>query len=109
LENEGMVKIISEVTENSSGIKYEIPLIETFPHFFDWDQAFKKPIWIADDKYGFSLIDSQLLIFADINSRQCKTIISDINWTKEVIEGHLRMLTFRKMSNSKEFAEWANR
>jgi hypothetical protein len=108
-EEEGKIPIIAEFFDNKSNSRFEISIVDTFLHFLDWDKVFSKPVWLDNEKFGFNLINSQLLMFANSQSGKTETVISEKSWSREEIEGHLRMITFRKLSSNKERVEWANR
>ncbi len=107
LEETGKVPIIAEFFDNKSSLQFEVHIIDTFLHFVDWDRTFSKPDWMDNEKFGFNLINSQLLIFANSQSMRSETVISEKNWSREEIEGKLKMLTFKKFSSNKEFVKWA--
>jgi len=100
------VEIMSEFFDKESNLKDEIKIIDTFLQEVDWFKMFNKPVWIDNEKFGFSLINSQLLIFANTKSRQSETIISENEWTKEEVEGFLRRLSYRQFNNNKELIDW---
>jgi hypothetical protein len=108
LEEDRKVKIIAEYFDNSSNLLFEIHIIDVFPHRVDWNNTFSKPGWIDNEKFGFSLLNGQLLIIANCTSRQSETIIEAKDWTLEEVEGHLRTLIFRQFSNDKEIIDWIN-
>jgi hypothetical protein len=109
LEESGKVPVIAEFFDNKSNFQFKVHVIDTFLHFLDWERVFSKPGWLDNDKFGFSLINSQLLIFADSESRQSGIVISEKDWNREEVKGQLRRLTFKQFSSNKEFMEWANK
>jgi hypothetical protein len=109
LDKEGKVPIVAEFFDNKLNFQFEVLIIDTFLHFVDWERVFEKPIWLDNEKFGFSLLNSQLVIFANSTLRQSETIISEKNWNREEIEGRLRQLTYRRFTSDKEFVEWVNK
>ncbi|MEX6691053.1 hypothetical protein QTN47_26325 [Danxiaibacter flavus] len=108
-DKDGRVPIIAEFFNSKSTPQFEIPIIDTFLHFVDWARVFDKPTWLDNEKFGFDLFSSQLLIFANAASKYSETIITEKRWPREQIEGELRRLTFRRFADEKEFIEWANK
>jgi hypothetical protein len=109
LDKNGKVPIIAEFLDNNLNPQFEILIIDTSLHFVNRQRVFEKPIWLDNEKFGFSFMKSQLLIYADAQSKQSSTIISEASSKREEIEGQLRMLTFTKFASNKEFVDWVNR
>jgi hypothetical protein len=109
LDKNGRVPVLAEFLDVKTQQQFTIPIIDTFLHFIDWQKTFLKPDWLDNEKFGFSLINSQLLIYADVQLKKSVTIILEKTWTREELEGHLRMLTFREFKSDKEYVEWMNR
>jgi hypothetical protein len=109
LDTDSKVPIIAEFFDNKSTPQFKIPIIDTYLHFVDWERIFEKPIWLDNEKFGFNFLNSQLLIFANISSKQSETIISGKSWTRDEIEGHLRRLSYKRFTSDNEFVEWANK
>lgn len=109
LFEEGKVPIIAEFFDSKSNFLFEVPIIETFDHFLNWKRTFSKPIWLDNEKFGFSLMDTQLLIYADSLSGLSEIVIAEKTGSREQIEGQLRMITFREFASRKEWIEWANK
>ena len=86
---DGKVPIIAEFIDIKSKEQFEIPIIDTFIQFINWERVFEKATWLDNEKYGYSFFGSQLLLFANILSRRSETIISETYWTREEIEGGL--------------------
>lgn len=101
LDKNGKVPISAEFFDMKTNQQFKIPIIDTFLHFVDWEKTFVKPVWIDNEKFGFSLINSQLKIYADTQFRESRTSISEKKWRREGIEGLLLQLTFRQFSNNK--------
>jgi hypothetical protein len=76
LDKGGKVPIIAEFFDSKATPQFEIPIIDTFLHFVDWEKVFVKPIWLDNEKFGFSFMKSQLLIYADTQARNSMTIIA---------------------------------
>lgn len=109
VDKNGKVPILAEFFDTKTKQQFQIPIIDTFLHFVTWEKTFLKPVWIDNEKFGFSFNNSQLKIYADWKSRKSVTIISEKNWSREEIEGQLRRLTFRQFADNKEYIEWANK
>jgi hypothetical protein len=109
LDKDGKVPVIAQFLDTNLNPQFEIPIIDTFLHFVDWERVFEKPIWLDNEKFGFRFMKSQLLIYADTQARRSMTTFAEKNSKREEIEGHLRMLTFRQFASNKEFVEWANK
>jgi hypothetical protein len=109
IDKDGKVPIIAEFFDKNLNPQFEIPIIDTFFYFVNWERVFVKPVWLDNEKFGFGLMDSQLLIYADTQARQSIITISEGNSMREEIEGQLRMLTFRQIASNKEYKEWINR
>ncbi len=109
LENDGKVHITAEFLNSKSMFQFEVPIIDTFLHFVNWEKRFMKPIWIDNQKFGFNFLNSQLQIFANSDSKQSETIVSEKSLTRKEIEGELRRITYKQFSNNKEYVEWANK
>jgi hypothetical protein len=109
LDKDGKVPVIAEFFDSKLKPQFEIPVINTFLHFVDWERLFGKPAWLSNERFGFSFCNAQLLIFANSVSGQSETVIVEKAWSRQEIEGELRRLTFRQFENHKEFAEWMNK
>jgi hypothetical protein len=108
LEN-NKAEIISEIFDNAGNLQNEIKLINTFTYQVDWFGMFTKAVWIDNEKFGFSFLASQLLIFGNTTSGLSETIISNNNSTREEVEGLLRKLTYIQFDNPKEMIKWINK
>ena len=109
IDKDGKVPIIAEFFDLKSTKQFEVPIIDTFLQFVDWERVFVKPIWIDNEKFGYAFFSSQLLIFVNLLSRRSETVITEKDWTREEIEGGLRRFTFRRFASEKEYIEWANK
>ncbi len=101
LGKDGRIPIVAEFFDKESSFQFEVLIIDTFLHFVNWERAFEKPTWLDNERFGYSFLNSQLLIFANSTSRQSETIISENTWKQEEIEGRLKQLTYRHFSNDK--------
>nr|WP_288836385.1 hypothetical protein [uncultured Flavobacterium sp.] len=109
LDKSFKISIIAEIFNNATDEQFDILIIDTFLHFVDWEVKFRNPIWIDSGKFGYDFLNSQLLLFADLKSRQSKTIILEKDLNRHEVEGELRRLTFRTFRDHQEFVDWANR
>ena len=100
---------MAEFFDIKSTQQFEVPIIDTFLHFVDWERVFEKPIWLDNEKFGYAFFGSQLLIFANSLSRLSETVITEKDWTREEIEGGLRRLAFRRFTSDKVYIEWATK
>ncbi|MBE7169044.1 MAG: hypothetical protein INR73_00545 [Williamsia sp.] len=87
---------------------YDVPILATFLDFFGGSHVFSKPGWLDNERFGFQLVNSQLLIFANIQTKEPEIVIHEKNWSREELEGQLRMLTYKQFSSKEEFVAWAS-
>ena len=109
LDKDGKVPIVAEFFDSKLNYQFEILIIDTFSHFVDGQNVFEKPAWLDGENFGFKFLNSQLLVFANSIARASNIHVTEKDWNREQIEGRLRQLTYRRFSNDKEFAEWANK
>jgi hypothetical protein len=103
------VKVSAAIFDKKENFQFTTKLIDTSSHFIDWERPFSKPLWLDNEKFGFSLINDQLLLFVNTLSQKAETTIHEKNWTKEELEGQLQRLTFREFANDKELKIWVNK
>ncbi len=106
LEKETRVKIIAQFFDKKAELLVTIHIIDTFPHHVDWTRTFSKPSWIDQERFGFNLLNGQLLLLANAKSGLPEIIMAEMDWTRAEVEGHLRMLTYQQFSNNKAIADW---
>ena len=98
LDKGGKVPVVAEFVDAKSNAQFEIPVIDTYLYFIDWERAFEKPVWLDNEKFGFNFLKSQLQIFANTASGQSETVISEKDRSREEIEYQLTRLTYESKS-----------
>ncbi|MEO6357108.1 MAG: hypothetical protein ABIO56_10795 [Ferruginibacter sp.] len=102
-------EVISEILDNSGNKRDEIKIIETFAYEIQWSRAFTKATWLDNENFGFSFLDSQLLIFANLKLNDAEIIIAENKSPRVEVESLLKRLTYKHFSNKKEVIDWMNR
>jgi len=92
------VPVIAEFIDSKSNTQFEIPVIDTYLHFIDWERTFEKPVWLDNEKFGFNFLNSQLQIFANTALGQSEAAISEKDRSREELEYQLIRLTFNPRS-----------
>lgn len=109
LDNNGKVPIVAEITDKKRNNLTDILIIDTFLPIVIPGGSFQNPTWLDNDKFGFTFLNSQLLIYADTSSGRSVTVIEEKDLSRAEIEGWLRQLTYQHFENDAELKDWANK
>ncbi len=105
LENDGKSTIISVIFYNLKGeLLNTVELLQSFRHH----NLITHHNWLNNQEFGLQLKNKQLVIKASLNKNDAETEIKPAMHTIEELEGYLRLITYRKLTDRGDYVSWAN-
>jgi len=109
LKKNELFSTIFAVFYDNEGKKIKtVELLKSFPHAMFYGGILNNYKWFNNSEFGIYSSGEELSIRASLENDLSETVIKPKLKEKEVIEGILRSITYRQLSDERDFVEWAN-